>query len=346
MRFLHLADPPVGADHDPAPHGQTLRQPRFDPTGWVATKCAFLLMKGCVPPAIVSAARPPRKTVGSAATSLGVHAGAGYRRAMLNRSPLKPAVLALATGALVLTSGCAGRGGKNHETAYVARDVETLYTAAKTRLDRGEAKDAAALFDEVERQHPYSPWARRAELMSAFSYYVARDYTKSIQAAQRFLSIHPGNKDAPYAYYLIAVCYYEQISDVTRDQKDTQQAKQALTELIRRYPDTPFASDAQLKLDLVNDHLAGKEMTIGRYYERSGKWLAATLRFRNVIDDYQTTSHTPEALYRLVECYLSLGVPEEAQKAAAVLAANYPGSKWYQKAYRLMNKDAPNTQAS
>src|SRR4051812_30688580 len=119
---------------------------------------------------------------------------------MLNRSPLKLAVVALASTAMVLTSGCAGKGGKARDTAYVARDVDTLYLAAKDRLDRGRVKEAAALFDEVERQHPYSPWARRAQLMSAFSYYAARDYTKAIQAAQRFLSIHPGNKDAPYAY--------------------------------------------------------------------------------------------------------------------------------------------------
>jgi outer membrane protein assembly factor BamD len=265
---------------------------------------------------------------------------------MSTRSALKLALFAAATGAMVLTSGCAGRGGKNKDTAYVARDVDTLYAAAKSRLDRGDYKQAAALFDEVERQHPYSPWARRAQLMSSFSYYVARDYSKSIQSAQRFLSIHPGNKDAPYAYYLIAISYYEQISDVTRDQKITEQAKQALTDVVRRYPGTRYAADARLKLDLVNDHLAGKEMTIGRFYQRSGKLLAATLRFRAVVDNYQTTSHTPEALYRLVESYLSLGIPQEAQKAAAVLDRNYPNSKWYKKAFALMNRYAPDTQAS
>ena len=264
---------------------------------------------------------------------------------MQSRSPLKLAVLATAATALVLTSGCAGRGGKARDTAFVARDVDTLYTAAKNKLDAGDTKTAAALFDEVERQHPYSPWARRAQLMSAFSYYAARDYTKAIQNAQRFLSIHPGNRDAPYAYYLIALSYYEQISDVARDQKDTLQAKEALTEVVRRYPGTRYADDARLKLDLVNDHLAGKEMDIGRFYQRSGKWLAAAVRFRNVIDTYQTTSHTPEALYRLVETNLVLGIPEEAQKAAAVLGANYPGNEWYQKAYALMQKHAPDTKA-
>ncbi|MET1754682.1 outer membrane protein assembly factor BamD [Novosphingobium sp. RD2P27] len=260
---------------------------------------------------------------------------------MLDRSRLKPALFAVATGAMILTAGCAGRGGGTKDTAYVARDVDTLYSAAQARLDRGQTKQAAALFDEVERQHPYSPWARRAQLMSAFSYYAAGDYNKAVQSAERFLSIHPGNKDAPYAYYLIAVSYYEQISDVTRDQRITQQAKQALTDVVRRYPTTSYAADAKIKLDLVNDHLAGKEMTIGRYYQRSGRWLAATLRFRNVVDNYQTTSHAPEALYRLVESYLSLGVPEEAQKAAAVLARNYPGSQWYSRAYGLMKRHAP-----
>lgn len=266
--------------------------------------------------------------------------------AMQIGSPLKLAVFAVATSALVLTSGCAGGKNKNKDTAYVARDVDSLYAAAKERLDQGRTREAAALFDEVERQHPYSPWARRAQLMSAFSYYVARDYTKSIQSAQRFLSIHPGNKDAPYAYYLIALSYYEQMSDVSRDQKVTEQAKTALTDVVRRYPDTRYAADARLKLDLVNDHLAGKEMTIGRTYQRSGKWLAATIRFREVIDNFQTTSHAPEALYRLVESYLAIGIPEEAQKAAAVLGANYPNSEWYKKAYELINKNAPETVAT
>jgi len=202
----------------------------------------------------------------------------------MKHSPLKLAILATATAAIALTAGCGGRGGKNRDTAYVARDVDTLYLAAKDRLDRGRAAEAAALFDEVERQHPYSPWARRAQLMSAFSYYVSRDYTKAISAAQRFLSIHPGNKDAAYAYYLVALCHYEQISDVTRDQKATAQALAAMTELTRRYPDTRYAADARLKLDLISDHLAGKEMDIGRAYERQGKWLAASIRFRTVID--------------------------------------------------------------
>ena len=243
-------------------------------------------------------------------------------------------------------AACATSGSKRGDTAYVARDVETLYAAAKDRLDSGQPKIAAALFDEVERQHPYSPWARRAQLMSAFSYYAAADYNKAIDAARRFLEIHPGNKDAPYAYYLIGLSYYEQISDVERDQKITLQANTALQEVSRRFPSTEYASDARLKLDLVEDHLAGKEMEIGRYYERSGKWIAAQIKFQNVVENYQTTSHAPEALYRLVETNLSLGIPAEAKKYAAVLGANYPGNDWYEKAYDLMQKHGEGVTAS
>jgi outer membrane protein assembly factor BamD len=177
--------------------------------------------------------------------------------------------------------------------------------------------------------------------MSSFSYYIRKDYNKSIETAQRFLSIHPGNKDAPYAYYLVALSYYEQISDVDRDQKISEQALTALNEVQRRFPQSEYASDARLKADLVTDHLAGKEMQIGRFYERTGQWLAAQLRFQNVVDNYQTTSHAAEALYRLTETNLALGVPSEARKYAAVLGANYPGSEWYEKAYELIREEAP-----
>jgi outer membrane protein assembly factor BamD len=252
------------------------------------------------------------------------------------------AVVLVPIAAALVLSGCSAFGSKQEgDVAYVARDVESLYAEAKERLDRGDTKIAAALFDEVERQHPYSPWARRAQLMGAFAHYVSRNYDQAIEGAQRFLSIHPGNKDAPYAYYLIAMSYYEQISDVERDQRITRQALDALTELQRRYPQTAYADDARIKIDLVNDHLAGKEMEIGRYYERAGRWLAAQLRFQNVIENYQTTSHTAEALYRLTETSLALGIPEEAKKYAAVLGANYPGSEWYEKAYELIGDKAP-----
>ena len=233
----------------------------------------------------------------------------------------------------------AAKKSAKENNRYVARDVETLYNAAKNQLDKKRFKIAAVLFDEVERQHPYSVWARRAELMSAFSHYLAQDYTESIDSAQRFLSIHPGNKDAAYAMYLIGVDYYEQIGDVNRDQKTVQQALDAMGELIRRYPDTPYAADARLKTDLINDHLAGREMDIGRFYERRHEWLASTYRFRRVVDTYQTTSHVPEALLRLTEVYLELGLPEEARKSAAVLGANFPGTDWYQRAYGLLQKN-------
>ena len=238
-------------------------------------------------------------------------------------------------------AGCAHGGKHGGDTAYVARDVNTLYAAARATMDKGDYDTAAKLFDEVERQHPYSSWARRAQIMSAFNYYLAQKYTDAISSAQRFLTIHPGNTEAPYAHYLVAMSYYQQIEDVNRDQATTQQAQNAFNELIRLYPDTRYASDARLKLDLIQDHLAGKEMEVGRFYERSGEWLAASLRFRKVVDQYQTTSHAPEALERLVECYLALGVPEEAKKTAAVLGRNYPNSYWYRQALRLLLKHYP-----
>jgi outer membrane protein assembly factor BamD len=253
---------------------------------------------------------------------------------------------ALIGAVIFTTTACGGGSGAEKDVAYVARDVESLYAEAQRRLDNGNTLVAAALFDEVERQHPYSPWARRAQLMSAFCYYIARDYNKAIQNSQRFLQIHPGNKDAPYAYYLIALSYYEQISDVNRDQSITEQAQAALQEVNRRFPQTEYAADARLKLDLVADHLAGKEMEIGRFYQSSGRWLAAQLRFRNVVEQYATTSHTPEALYRLTESSLALGLREEAVKYAAVLGANYPGSEWYDKAYELVQDNAAGVTAS
>jgi outer membrane protein assembly factor BamD len=257
---------------------------------------------------------------------------------MLISRVFRAPVLVLAA-ALVL-SACATDKGKKDQK-YIAQDVETLYSVAKQTLEKRQYKLAAAQFDEVERQHPYSVWARRAQLMSAFSYYVAGEYGEAIGSSQRFLSLHPGSREAPYAYYMIAVSYYEQISGVQRDQRITQQALDALNELIRRYPNTDYAADARLKIDLARDHLAGKEMEIGRFYQQQGLYLAAISRFRTEVDRYDTTSHTPEALHRLVESYLALGLPEEARKAAAVLGANYPESKWYERSYALIQKKAP-----
>jgi outer membrane protein assembly factor BamD len=253
-------------------------------------------------------------------------------------------VAALAAVACIAPlAACAGGAGQTKaDTRYVARDVNTLYNAARDRLERGLYTQAAALFDEVERQHPYSVWARRAQLMSAFSYYAANDHTKSIDSARRFLSIHPGNRDAPYALYLIALNYYEQIRDVTRDQATTRQAMDALTEVIRRYPQSRYAADARVKMDLVRDHLAGHEMEVGRFYQDRRQWLASVIRFRNVIDEYQQTSHVPEALMRLTESYLALGLPEEARRSAAVLGANFANTPWYQRSYNLVQEFRPN----
>jgi outer membrane protein assembly factor BamD len=240
-------------------------------------------------------------------------------------------LLLLATTALSL-GACAHGGKKGADTAYVARDVSSLYTAAKKAMDDGDYEQSAKLYDEVERQHPYSVWARRAQLMSAFNYYLARKYTDAINSAQRFVTIHPGNAEAPYAQYLIGMSYYQQIDEVTRDQTSTQQALDAFGELIRRYPETRYASDARIKLDLIQDHLAGKEMEIGRFYQREGQWLAASYRFRTVVDQYQTTTHTPEALERLVECYL-------AEKTVEVMGV--PGCSGTKEATRVPNGAEP-----
>src|SRR6476619_2067101 len=250
----------------------------------------------------------------------------------------RPFALLIGCAATLSLAACA-HGGKKGDTAYVARDVGMLYTAAKRSMDTGDYEQAAKLFDEVERQHPYSVWARRAQLMSAFNYYLSKKYTEAISSAQRFVSIHPGNAEAPYAQYLIAMSYYEQIADVTRDQSITQSAADAFGELIRRYPESRYASDARQRLDTINDHLAGKEMEVGRFYQRSGQWLAATYRFRAVVDKYSVTSHTPEALERLVECYLALGLPDEAWRASSVLGANYADTYWYRQSLRLLIKE-------
>jgi outer membrane protein assembly factor BamD len=260
----------------------------------------------------------------------------------MSRNLTRPIAAAVMLAMMFPLAGCAGSSKRTKaDTQYVARDVSTLYNLGKDRLDQGNYPLAAAVFDEVERQHPYSVWARRAQLMSAYSYYAGKDYTKSIDSSRRFLSIHPGNRDAPYAYYLIGLSYYEQIQDVQRDQSITKLALDSLGELVRRYPDTRYAADARLKIDLVRDHLAGKEMEIGRFYQNRSQWIASVMRFRTVVDEYQTTSHTPEALMRLTESYLALGIPEEARKSAAVLGRNYPNTKWYQRAYSLMQKHAP-----
>lgn len=225
------------------------------------------------------------------------------------------------------------------EKPYVERPVHELYNKATDALDRRSFVEAAKLYDEVERQHPYSLWATKAQLMSGYAYYEANKYDDAVVALNRFIQLHPGNKDIPYAYYLRALSYYEQISDVSRDQGFTQSALTSLQDIIRRFPNTKYARDAKLKLDLTRDHLAGKEMAVGRWYLRRRDYLAAINRFKQVVDKYQTTSHIPEALHRLTEAYSALGLKKEAQRTASVLGYNYPGSEWYIDSYALMTGD-------
>jgi outer membrane protein assembly factor BamD len=237
-------------------------------------------------------------------------------------------------GALLGALALAGCAAKND--TYVERPVETIYNIAMDQLLAGNYKAAAKTFDDVEQQHPYSVWATKAQLMNAYALYENRDYDASIVSADRFIQLHPGHRDVAYAYYLKALDYYIQITDVERDQKVTQQAYDALAEVVRRFPETPYARDAKFKMDLCRDHLAGKEMQIGRWYEGQGQYLAAINRFQTVVNDFQTTTHVPEALARLVECYYALGLGDEARRTASVLGYNYPNSKWYDSTYSLV----------
>jgi outer membrane protein assembly factor BamD len=241
-----------------------------------------------------------------------------------------PSLLAAFALSLVLVA-CGSK-----EKPYVERPVEDIYNGGMDLLTAGSWGQAAREFDEVERQHPYSAWATKAQLMAAYAHYQNNKYDDAILAAQRFTQLHPGSKDVAYAYYLIAICYYEQITDVGRDQRTTERALAALNEVVRRFPNSEYARDARLKIDLTRDHLAGKEMAIGRYYLERREYVAAINRFRAVVEQYQTTSHVPEALHRLTEAYLALGVVDEAQTAAAVLGYNYPGSDWYLDSYALL----------
>ena len=232
--------------------------------------------------------------------------------------------------------GLAGCGSSDDDKNYVETPVEQLYNRALDDLSAQEYKKAAKGFEEVDRQHPYSVWATKAQIMAAFSYYESNKYDDAVIALDRFIQLHPGHRDLAYAYYLKALCYYEQISDVGRDQRATQQALESLAEVVKRFSGSPYARDARLKVELAIDHLAGKEMAVGRYYQRNQQYVGAINRYRVVIERYQTTTHVPEALHRLVESYLALGVKSEAQESAAVLGYNYPGSEWYQDSYFLM----------
>lgn len=213
---------------------------------------------------------------------------------------------------------------------------EELYAAGMSQLRARRYQQALDSFEAIEREHPYSTWATNARLMAAYTDYSRNRYTEAIGALDRFIQLHPAHRDIAYAYYLRALSQYEQINDASRDQRQTEVAMQALQDVINRFPETPYARDARLKMDLARDHLAGREMIIGRYYQRQRLYVAAIGRYRRVIDEYQTTNHVPEAMQRLVESYTALGLPDEARRVGAVLGHNYPGSIWYRDAYRLV----------
>jgi len=251
------------------------------------------------------------------------------------RLALRPGMLGRLVSAVLLVLAlvaCSDDEGP----VYIEQPVEQLYNRALNELYLKNYEESARLFDEVERQHPYSAWASKAQLMAAFAQYQDSKYDDAINTLDRFIQLHPGHKDIAYAYYLRGISYYEQISDVERDQRMTRFALANLDEVARRFPDSKYARDSRFKMDLTRDHLAGKHMSIGRFYLSGGEYLAAINRFRIVIKNFQTTTHVPEALHRLVEAYLALGVVDEAQANAAVLGYNYPGSEWYADSYALL----------
>lgn len=236
--------------------------------------------------------------------------------------------------ALLVLTACAS---SDDTKPYVERSVEDIYNKAYDAYLAGDETTAATEFDEVERQHPYSPWAAKAQLMAAYVRFEKEKYDDAILTLERFIQLHPAHADIAYAYYLKALSYYNQISDVRRDQLMTREALASLDEVISRFSGTAYARDAAIKRDLTLDHLAGQEMDVGRFYLRSENYVAALNRFRVVVQDYQTTSHVPEALHRLTECYLALGLTEEAQKTAALLGHNFPTSVWYYDSFALFN---------
>lgn len=219
--------------------------------------------------------------------------------------------------------------------------VETLYNQAKDSLDGGSYTNAAKLFSEVERQHPYSIWALKAQLMSAYSYYEAKKYDEAVEGYKTFIQLHPGHENIAYAYYMIGLCYYEQIPTVKRSQEATEKAKDSFQEVINRFSGSTYAKDAKYKIDLIIDHFAGKEMDVARYYLGQKSYISAINRFKIVIEQYQTSSYVPEALHRIVECYLALGIHDQANATAAILGYNYPGSSWYADTYSLIMNQNP-----
>ena len=244
-------------------------------------------------------------------------------------------VILLASASTLTLSGCAGKPKTEH-LVYEERPVELLYNTGMEKLDQKDWTDAVAYFEEVERQHPYSEWSRRAIVMSIYADYQAGKYAEATTASDQFIHLYPGSELTPYAYYMKSICAFEQIVDVGRDQAYTTTAQSLLRDVIQRYPSTEYAKDARVKLDMVQDQLAGKEMDIGRWYLNDNQPLAAIGRFKTVASDYQTTSHTPEALYRLVEANEMMGLHVEAKRDAAVLGYNYPGDRWYAAAYKML----------
>lgn len=243
----------------------------------------------------------------------------------------------LAAGLVLAATLAACGGSRQREVPIEDLTAEQIYQKAEFELESNdEPEEAARLFSEVERLYPYSEWAKRALIMQAFAFHSDRDYENSRAAAQRYIDFYPAEEDAAYAQYLLALSYYDQIDDVGRDQGLTFQALQALRVVIEQYPDSEYARSAMLKFDLAFDHLAAKEMEIGRYYLKRGHYSAAINRFRIVVEEFQTTTHTPEALHRLVESYLSLGLTDEAQTAGAILGHNFQSTEWYQDSYKLL----------
>ena len=239
--------------------------------------------------------------------------------------------------AAVLALSLAGCGAfTSREVPLDSYSAQDLYLIAEGQMEAGTPAEAAETFSEVERLYPYSEWAKRALIMQAFAYHTDQNYEESRAAAQRYIDFYPADDDAAYAQYLLALSYYDQIDAIGRDQGLTFQALQALRAVIERYPDSDYARSAILKFDLAFDHLAAKEMEIGRYYLRRGHYTAAINRFRVVVEEYQTTTHTAEALHRLVEAYLSLGLTDEAQTAGAILGYNFQASPFYQESFALL----------
>lgn len=234
---------------------------------------------------------------------------------------------------LAVLAACGNQAPVRDLEGYSAEDI---FNRAEYEITTKDFDTAAHYFGEIERLYPYSSWAKRALIMEAFSYHRGRDYPQARLAAQRFIDFYPADADSAYAHYLLALSYYDQIDDVGRDQGLTFQALQALRVVIEKFPDTEYARSAVLKFDLAFDHLAAKEMEIGRYYLKRKHYAAAANRFRVVVEQFQTTQHTPEALHRLVEAYLALGLTEEAQTAGAILGHNYKSTEWYTDSYRLL----------